>query len=110
MLTVPAVRRLISTSRATRSSDFLWLDDVFITGILAIKAQVPLVNLEVGSASYFLNLFFCAQHLYEPREFSSVQTPEAPTHSRSRGRKQRISDYLIYGPGSIDTLNRSLKD
>ena len=97
ILTVPAIRKLVSASLSTKSSDFLWLDDVFITGILALKAKVPLINIE---------------HLYEPRDLGPVPTPTAPIYSRSRSRRQRakIVDYLIYGPGSRETLNRSLND
>ena len=47
ILTVPAIRKLVSASQSTKFSDFLWLDDVFITGILAIKARVPLISIEV---------------------------------------------------------------
>ena len=42
---VQAVRRLVQTS--VLQSDFLWLDDVYITGILASKAGVPLISVEV---------------------------------------------------------------
>ena len=48
ILTVPAIRKLVAASLSTKSSDFLWLDDVFITGILAIKAGVPLISIEVS--------------------------------------------------------------
>ena len=39
------MRRLVQTS--VLQSDFLWLDDVYITGILASKAGVPLISVEV---------------------------------------------------------------
>ena len=45
-LTMSAIRRLVNTS-IMHKSDFLWLDDVYITGILAKKAHISLIDMEV---------------------------------------------------------------
>ena len=56
---VQAVRRLVQTS--VLQSDFLWLDDVYITGILASKAGVPLISVEVEQ---YLFISICNNELY----------------------------------------------
>ena len=54
-LTMSAIRSIVNTSMMHKT-DFLWLDDVYITGILAKKAQTSLINLEVEVLDFSLIL------------------------------------------------------
>ena len=56
-LTMSAIRSIVNTSMMHKT-DFLWLDDVYITGILAKKAQTSLINLEVEQSLLTTFLFY----------------------------------------------------
>ena len=75
---IQAVRRLVQTS--VLQSDFLWLDDVYITGILASKAGVPLISVEVEQ---YLFISLCNNELYISDRISmSRETPPPPCQPR----------------------------
>ena len=75
---IQAVRRLVQTS--VLQSDFLWLDDVYITGILASKAGVPLISVEV---EHYLFISLCNNELYPSDRISmSRETPPPPCQPR----------------------------
>ena len=64
------MRRLVQTS--VLQSDFLWLDDVYITGILASKAGVPLISVEVEQYLFIyeyviMNYIYLAEFLRATR-------------------------------------------
>ena len=75
------------------------------------SAPVNINKKDLGFGTWSWHFYLTGQHLYEPRDLGPVPTPTVPMYSRSRSRKQRsrIMDYLIYGPGNAETLNRSVK-
>lgn len=67
--------------------DYLWLDDVFITGILAKKAGVHLIDWK---------------HLYS-HEMNYKAYNASVRYKEGQG-EQTLEEYLIYGPSSIARL------
>ena len=66
------MRRLVQTS--VLQSDFLWLDDVYITGILASKAGVPLISVEVEQY-LFIHEYVIINYIYLAEFLRATRLP-----------------------------------
>ena len=96
-LTVKAVKNLVRAKLSSDEKTFLWLDDVFITGILSEKSKVPL--LDIGVCTYIEK-----QYQFERLQmFQNLYTTDIMLTASSR---QHFSEHLIYGPGNWESLKR----
>ena len=66
------MRRLVQTS--VLQSDFLWLHDVYITGILASKAGVPLISVEVEQY-LFIHEYVIINYIYLAEFLRATRLP-----------------------------------
>ena len=99
ILTKTAIEKLVHYLEVSEDKEFLWLDDVFITGILARKAGVKLIDIRVRfltlSLNYSILLFGVVQALYKRQLL----------YSREASKFDEI-DYLIFGPNDDENLRR----